>query len=143
MLSMAALTGSTTFTAGAATGAATRTAVIRTPDAAVVCGYVASKGGVDLSCAVRGGLRPRPSSAGIDKSCTRSPTTVQLSMHGPGGVACYNLPLSLLPIARIVPYGTTWRDWPFVCRSAIAGLTCTNLDHQGFFLSRTHYHLVG
>lgn len=42
---------------------------------------------------------------------------------------------------RILHYGTTSQFGPFTCTSRINGLTCTNRNRHGFFLSRQSYRL--
>jgi hypothetical protein len=40
---------------------------------------------------------------------------------------------------RALAYGTRWHRGPFTCTSRIIGLTCTNRQEHGFFLSRQSY----
>lgn len=40
---------------------------------------------------------------------------------------------------RALAYGTRWHWGPFTCTSRITGLTCTNRQGHGFFLSRQSY----
>ena len=47
---------------------------------------------------------------------------------------------AILPNARILGYGTRWRQGGFVCRSRTVGLHCENRNGHGFFLSRQHSH---
>lgn len=42
---------------------------------------------------------------------------------------------------RALAYGTRWQRGPFSCTSRITGLTCTNRQGHGFFLSRQSYRL--
>jgi len=39
----------------------------------------------------------------------------------------------------ILQYGQTWERAGFTCKSATDGLTCTNLEGQGFFLNREEW----
>jgi hypothetical protein len=40
------------------------------------------------------------------------------------------------PSAPVIPYGTQWRAYGFVCTSQTTGLTCVNSAGHGFSLSR-------
>jgi hypothetical protein len=46
-----------------------------------------------------------------------------------------------LHLGRVLAYGTTWHVGAFTCVSRITGLTCTNSQGHGFFLSRQSYRL--
>jgi uncharacterized protein DUF6636 len=39
----------------------------------------------------------------------------------------------------VLRYGQSWRAGPFTCLSQVAGLTCSNRNGHGFFLSRASY----
>ena len=46
---------------------------------------------------------------------------------------------ALDPRARVLRYGSTWRQGPFSCTSRTAGLTCRNAAGHGWFMSRQRW----
>ena len=41
--------------------------------------------------------------------------------------------------APVLPYGSTWRHYRFVCTTAPSGVTCRNADGHGWFMSARHW----
>jgi len=109
-----------------------------TPSKNIYCGYVnyPGYGGPFIRCDIRSGLKPippRPKGCDFDWS-----TTVILTGTGKGRVGCvsdsiYN------SHARTLAYGVIWRGGGFTCTSRVTGLTCTNAQRHGFFLSRERW----
>jgi hypothetical protein len=86
----------------------------------------------ELRCDIGDGLHPKPAKpAGCnldwgDSLAMRKTGHVHVVCHGD----------TALGNKQILAYGKTWRHDGFTCTSRITGLTCTNLSHRGFFLSR-------
>ena len=109
-----------------------------TPSKNIGCVYArsAAQGGAggfsELRCDIRSGLRPKPvKPAGCDLDWGDS-----FAMRKTGAVSVVCHGDTALGSPHVLPYGTTWRHDGFTCVSQLAGLTCTNLSHRGFFLSR-------
>ncbi len=58
-----------------------------------------------------------------------------LDPTGPGRLLCHGDTVAD-PSARVIPYGTQWRPFGFICTSQTTGLTCVNEAGHGFTLSR-------
>jgi hypothetical protein len=107
----------------------------RTPSGNIGCVYAAAAGGqpTSLRCDIRSRLRPRPprpANCDLDWGDSYSMNRigrVVLTCHGD---------TAILPDARVLRYGTTWRRAGFTCSSSRAGLRCVNASKHGFFLSR-------
>jgi hypothetical protein len=98
-------------------------------------GCVYSSSPAYLRCDIRSGLKPPPSKP---KGCTVDWTGgYQVGPTGRAHKVCAGDTV-LSPDARVVHYGTTWRDGPFTCKSSLSGLRCKNRSGHGFFLSRQH-----
>jgi hypothetical protein len=88
-----------------------------------------------LRCDIRSGLKPPPSKP---RGCTVDWTGgYQVGATGRAQKVCAGDTV-LSATARVVRYGTTWRDGPFTCKSSTSGLRCKNRSGHGFFLSRQH-----
>jgi len=63
-----------------------------------------------------------------------------LTQAGKGGISCsggfLDNPESQNPSYGNLPYGTSWRKGVFACRSRTSGVTCTNREGHGLFISR-------
>jgi uncharacterized protein DUF6636 len=137
--------------AGSATGRAAtgRVGTFRTPSGNIVCQhYVPFKTAETVAvrpsveCGIRSGLvgvRPARSCAGGDPIVNR----VFLSDRGRGvRVRCAGDPGPFLATtAPVLAYGKAWRSGGIACASARTGLTCTNRDGHGFFLSRQRWRM--
>jgi hypothetical protein len=110
-----------------------------TPSKNIGCVYArfAAQGGTggfpaELRCDIRSGLRPKPvRPAGCDLDWGDS-----FAMRKTGAVSVVCHGDTALGGQHVLGYGKTWRHDGFTCVSRRAGLTCTNLSHHGFFLSR-------
>ena len=90
---------------------------------------------------------PRPSlRCDIEKTFTRPPPAPRscplswgdafgLDPAGPGHLLCHGDTVQN-PDAYVIPYGTQWRAYGFVCTSQTTGLTCVNAAGHGFSLAK-------
>jgi hypothetical protein len=122
--------------AGAARAGKAALVTFRTPSGNIGCVYAGGSGSPNsLRCDIRSGLLPRtPKPPGCrlawgDSYSMNAIGRVVLTCHGD---------TAILPNARILRYGTTWRRGGFTCRSRAVGLRCENRSGHGFFLSRQH-----
>jgi Family of unknown function (DUF6636) len=115
----------------------TKFEVFRTPSGNIACGYLSRLGSTpaSLRCDIRSGLRPEPR-----RRCELDWTGLGLGRIGRSYTVCAGDTVAL-PRARVLGYGATWRRNGFVCRSARAGLTCSNRSGHGFFLARDRWRL--
>jgi hypothetical protein len=113
-----------------------------TPSGNIVCvGF--GKPQPAVSCAIRSGLKPpaprvHPDCDHLDYVDDR------IDLHPTGRaqpVPCEGDPgpLALASSAHVLAYGKTWRGDGVRCASARTGLTCTNRQGHGFFLSRERW----
>jgi len=58
-----------------------------------------------------------------------------LNPTGPGQLFCHGDTVQN-PDAMVIPYGTQWRPYGFVCTSQTTGLTCVNAGGHGFSISK-------
>ncbi len=135
---MTLATGYDRFVAIAAILVVASSFFFHTPSKNIYCGYTnyPGQGGPALRCDIRSGLRPLPPKPhGCDTDWS---TSLELRPTSRGRVLCagdsiYN------PHARTLAYGETWRGGGFSCTSRASGLTCTNAQRHGFFLSRRRW----
>jgi hypothetical protein len=83
-----------------------------------------------LRCDILSGVRPAPRG-----SCRLDWTGFSLRPTGAARPVCAG-DTALDLRARILRYGTTWKQGPFTCVARRVGLRCTNAAGRGFFLSR-------
>jgi hypothetical protein len=114
--------------------AAARTFVpFRTPSGNIGCVYMGNLGPASLRCDIRSGLRPRPPKpSGCDLDWGDS---YALDRTGRAHLTCHG-DTAILPGARVLRYGSTWKSGGIVCKSRISGLRCHNASGHGFFLSK-------
>ena len=130
--------------AGASVGSSTAIATFKTPTRNIVCLYTSGGGQKPaIECGIKSKLKPRPSRRGpgcnhldyvgdrVDLLSTGKAKPV--SCAGDAG------PFVYLNRARVLAYGKTWHKGPIWCSSQPSGLTCTNPQGHGFFLSRARW----
>ena len=98
------------------------------PSRNIGCTYVTSP--IYLRCDIRSGLKPTPHG-----KCELDWTGLAIRPTGRPGPTCAG-DTALLPNARVLRYGTTWRRGGIVCRSRRTGLRCSNRSGHGFTLAR-------
>jgi Family of unknown function (DUF6636) len=103
------------------------------PSKNIGCAY--STGPTSLRCDIRSGLKPEPR-----RSCELDWTGIAMRPTGRPAPECAG-DTALLPTARVLRYGQTWRRGGFACTSRVTGLTCRNRSGRGFFLSRTGWRI--
>lgn len=116
--------------ASAASGITT----FRTPSGNILCAYLHVAGAeTSLRCDILSGLEPPP----------KKPASCEFDWGGSVGLNRTGKARSLCvsdtptdPLAKVIPYGATWRLGPFKCVSTKKGLECSNASKRGFFLSR-------
>ena len=124
----------------AAPAAAATLPGIRSPSGNITCLYVTDKPQF-LTCQIaRADYEPK-----LRHYCGSAPYYVDwagfsLSAAGKGVVACAGGPAydpqNEQPRYVTLPYGKTWHEGPFTCRSATTGVTCTNKGRHALFVSR-------
>lgn len=109
---------------------ALRLAGFRTPSGNIVCLYVEGA----LRCDIRSGLVPK---ASRPPGCPVDIDFGQGLDLGPrrAGVVCAG-DTALGEREPVLAYGRAWVRGSIKCRSRVAGLSCHNRRHHGFFLSR-------
>jgi hypothetical protein len=85
-----------------------------------------------LRCDILSGVRPTPRG-----SCELDWTGYSMQARGPARATCAGDTVYARG-ARILRYGTAWKQGAFVCRSRRTGLRCTNAAGRGFVLARAH-----
>jgi hypothetical protein len=109
----------------------------RMPSKNIACAFFNDRmiGPPSLRCDVLSGLKPRPSRRCRFEGDWSAVTMNRLTRARPICISdtVYD---KRAPILR---YGTTWRKGGFTCKSRRAGLSCHNLRHHGFFLSRSNW----
>jgi hypothetical protein len=106
----------------------------QTPSHNIGCAY-SNTGALMLRCDIRTGLKPPPPKP---RGCQNDWTFgYEMSSRGRARTVCAGDTV-FSPGARVVRYGTTWRDKAFTCKSSRAGFRCRNASGHGFFLSRQH-----
>jgi hypothetical protein len=58
-----------------------------------------------------------------------------LNPTGPGQLFCHGDTVQN-PSAYVIPYGSQWRPYGFVCTSQTTGITCVNASGHGFSISK-------
>jgi hypothetical protein len=121
---------------------------VKTPTRNISCFYVPMKPTVrgSLLCDIR-----RASYLGaLQKNCIASSGLdwhgFSLTSNGRGRVICsggvlYDIGRDT-PTFTVLPYGKTWRYRSFTCVSRPNGLTCSNNQRHGLFLSRETWHTL-
>lgn len=113
---------------------------IRSPSGNITCLYVAARPQF-LLCQIAKADYER----NLRRHCGSAPYYVDwvgfsLSAAGKGVVACAGGPAydpqTDHPHYLTLAYGKTWRQGPFTCRSATAGITCANRAGHAVFVSR-------
>ena len=107
----------------------------KTPSGNIVCGY----GGGSIGCGIKTGLRPAPRNTCHDLDYsgkrmslrTTGAAVIDLCAGDPG-------PFLVEAKASVLAYGSKWHGGGITCASRRTGLTCTNRDGHGFFMSRAH-----
>ena len=132
--------------AAAASGSATATGTLPglvSPSGNIKCLYVPGVGSPSrLLCSIAQAsyaarLQSRclgPTGAGVDWH------GFQLSVAGKGTITCTGGILyagTQHPRYVVVPYGKSWRQGVFACKSRTNGITCLNRRGHGLFLSRS------
>ena len=108
----------------------------RTPSGNIAC--AASDGPVFLRCDIRSGLRPTPPRR---RNCPVDfGDSVGMGKRGRAYLVCHGDTV-IDPRARVVRYGSSIRVLGFRCTSRTTGLSCTNTQGHGWFLSRERYRL--
>jgi hypothetical protein len=127
------------LTAGAAVAASAQAGVERvrfvrfqTPSKNIGCLYSPAEGRKPgyLRCDILSGVRPKPRG-----TCQVDWTGYSMLARGAARPTCAGDTVYARQ-ARIVRYGTTWKQGGFGCRSRRAGLRCTNAAGRGFVLAR-------
>jgi hypothetical protein len=114
----------------------------KTPSHNVVCEYAAGNQAF-LVCSIKSGLKPAPPRTDCHGEGDYTDHIVELHPTGRAlepSCAGDPGPLVFEHSARVLSYGSTWRNNDFRCDSAVKGLTCRNRSGHGFFLSRAHSH---
>jgi hypothetical protein len=118
---------------------------IRSPSGNITCLYVSEKPAFLLCQIAKADYEPA-----LRKHCGSAPYYVDwagfsLSAAGKGIVACAGGPAydpqTQHPRYATLAFGRSWHEGPFTCRSATAGVTCTNGAGHVVFLSRGSYRL--
>jgi hypothetical protein len=118
---------------------------IRSPSGNITCLYVPQKPQFLLCQIASADYVPA-----LRKHCGSAPYYVDwigftLSAGGKGVVACAGGPAydpdTQHPRYVTLPYGESWHQGPFTCRSATTGITCTNAGGHAVFISRGTYRL--
>lgn len=112
----------------------------KTPTGKIVCGvFVAGKYSESLlRCDILTGLKPkvkRPKGCDFDFG-----STLELRPTGGAIIGCVSDAVGTAK--RVLGYGQTLHKGPFACISARAGLTCTNKNGHGFFLSKQRWRRI-
>jgi hypothetical protein len=105
----------------------------RTPSGNIGCVFASGDGPTSLRCDIRSRLRPRPAkprNCGLDWG-----DSYTLEVRGRAVLTCHG-DTAIIPHARVLRYGRTWKRAGFVCRSRRTGLRCHNASGHGFFMSR-------
>ena len=125
----------------ASSAQADRIASFQMPSRNILCeAYIGSVAQTNVQCGIKSGLvgaRPAAHCSGGDPSTSQ----VWLPAGGRGArVDCAGDPGPFLNThAPILEYGRTWVGGAIRCASARHGLTCTNRQGHGFFLSRERW----
>jgi hypothetical protein len=104
----------------------------RLPAGNIGCsGFVGATGKPSyLRCDILSGLKPQPQQA-----CELDWTGYSLRPTGGARAVCAG-DTAYDNRARVLRYGSTWRQGPFLCGSGRMGLRCRNREGRGFVLSR-------
>jgi hypothetical protein len=105
----------------------------QTPSRNIGCAYDSSP--AFLRCDIRSGLKPTPK-----RRCDLDWTGLELKPTGRAYPSCAG-DTALLPSARVLAYGKTWRRGGFVCVSRRTGLRCANRSGHGFTLARQRWRI--
>jgi hypothetical protein len=108
----------------------------RTPSGLVVCGSTRFPGQLPiLRC--NGPLNPAPPRP---RTCEYE-WAVGLSMYSKGraSVVCASDSGFDPHHAPVLAYGRAWHRFGFTCTAQRSGLTCSNLSHHGWFMSRNRW----
>ena len=88
----------------------------------------------DITCKIveKSGSPPQPRPGSCNQTWGHA---FNLRATGPAFLSCGPAP-SRVNYTDIAPYGVTGEFGDITCRSEATGLSCSNLDGHGFFLSR-------
>jgi hypothetical protein len=118
----------------------------KTPSGNILCGFAYAQGGpAGVSCVIKSGFKPPlpPRHRGCHRAIVI--TLLATGRPKPEASTCPEdefedeTPYVGDVIAKVLPYGRTWRGGGISCRSTEAGLTCRNRSGRGFFLSRQRW----
>jgi len=111
----------------------------RLPSGNIGCGYSTLPGEApNLRCEILSLLRPmppRPKSCGVGVGGGVWGQAVAMAPTGRASGRCISDTV-MNPSAPVLGYGERWAHGGFTCISRTTGLTCTNRDGHGWFLSR-------
>jgi len=120
----------------ASVAAASTVLLFRTPTGNIGCVFASGlpgSGPPSVRCDIRSRLRPAPRQP---KSCPLDyGDSLSVSQHGRAILVCHG-DTAIDPHSRVLAYGHVFRRAGVECTSRSTGLTCTNEDGHGFFLSR-------
>lgn len=141
-ITLALLVAALATAAGA--GAASHKAVVlefRTPTGNIGCVFSAGLAG-DLTptirCDIRSRLVPQPTPP---KSCPLDyGDSIQITRRGRAILVCHG-DTAIDPHARVLAYGHTFRRDGVGCVSRAIGITCSNTQGHGFFMSRQSWRI--
>ncbi|MGD0713155.1 MAG: DUF6636 domain-containing protein [Gaiellaceae bacterium] len=138
--SIPALGAALIVAAGVSAGARASSYVYRNfklPSGNIGCGYSKFAGETaNLRCEIVSMLRPLPPRP---KGCTEAEGVWgrAVGMAPTGRATGYCISDTVMdPSAPVLDYGHTWARGGYKCVSRTSGLTCTNRDGHGWFLSR-------
>lgn len=115
------------------------TIAFRTPSGNIGCVWSAAFSGepAQLRCDIKSRLRhPKPAKP---RGCKVDwGDSLYMTPNGRAKLTCHG-DTAIIPTAKKLAYGKTWRHGGFVCTSRKVGLRCHNRAGHGFFLSRQHW----
>ena len=132
---------------GGSAAHAARLPGVKTPTRNISCFYVPIKPTTrgNLLCDIKSSSYSRSQQNGCQARTGLDWHGFELSDHGKAQPVCtggvlYDIGRDT-PTFVVLAYGRTWRSHGFTCRSRVTGLTCTNGNRHGLFLSRASYRL--
>lgn len=143
VIALAAGTAAGVVSAGVSSSAAL--SAFKTPTHNIVCVYLPAVSGQKafVECGIKSGLKPPPPKTGaackhvdyvhdrIDLLATGAAKPVACA--GDAGAFAYEKQ------AKVLGYGKTFHKGGLFCSSHPSGLTCTNTQSHGFFLSKARW----
>jgi uncharacterized protein DUF6636/VWA domain-containing protein len=117
--------------------------VFRTPTHNIVCEHSpAGRSPGSIECGIHSGLKPAPARVNCNGHGDFVKNRLALQATGPvQAVTCAGDPgpFALETGAPVLRYGHRYSGGGITCTSRFKGLTCTNRDGHGFFLSRQRW----